>query len=295
MSILNRPSDGLPSVLLIIYRTLSHSGPRKREDLMQLVAPESLGSGGTQARQTLNKWLDFKLFVEVDGKITIPSEHLSAEKSDFALRRSLARHVRNIVLAPENNSDLLTNRTKSADFCYALCWALAQDVYRLAGGPHRGIEQVESRQLGGAKAFSNSTRWDGFKDWVAFLGFGWNGINGHLTIDPGIALEDECGKIFNGVREFPISPFIELLSERLPVLDSGKYRKQVEKGIREGTCRKISQHQISPSLSRGLLRLVRAGKIQMRSRSDSKDNRDLLGRDFRTIRSVSHIVQGETT
>ena len=67
MSILNRPSDGLVSVLVSLVRTSIAIGNASREKLLDIASPVSLNDGQNDqdmAKKTLNRWLELGLFVE---------------------------------------------------------------------------------------------------------------------------------------------------------------------------------------------------------------------------------------
>ena len=55
MSLLNRPSDGLPSVLIAIFRTLRAYGPMPESELIELVAPATAVKQD-MAKKTLTRW-----------------------------------------------------------------------------------------------------------------------------------------------------------------------------------------------------------------------------------------------
>src|SRR5881275_299649 len=135
MSILNRPSDGLLSVLLALRRALIAYGPQPETRLLELCAPNSdaLSDPG-MARRTLTRWKQFGLFVDNDndGVIALGSMVKRIEPDDLTgLRSALLR----LVLAAENNPSLTSDRdgdeearaekSKASDFSLAASWALA--------------------------------------------------------------------------------------------------------------------------------------------------------------------------
>jgi len=231
------------------------------------------------------------LFVETKNKVHVQSSCSAEDKSSSGLREALACAARRRILSRENNEGLLGEASpKGVDFTYALSWLLAQDVYSLPTGSWQEIEAFESLQLSSLKrAFANSTRWDGFRDWSLFLGFAWQGA-GRLSLDPSVALRDELPAIFEDSRELPTARFAQRASAVLPVLDGGDFRRDVEGVIRPGSSRELGEHELSPSLSRALMRLERSGLVELSQRADSPDSRSLLGREFRALREVSHVT-----
>lgn len=294
MSILNLPSDGLPSVLLVLYRTVCLLGPQKREALINLVSPPELGKDRRQAQQTLNRWLDLCFFQEQDGEISLPDEYKPLKKDDYSLLETLKKQARRRLFSVENNANILESAEKSADFTFAISWILAQDVYNFPGGSHKDMELIESAQLGGPRAFTNDTRWGGFKNWAIFLDFGWNSVGGNLTLDPGRVVAVECDGIFGKEKQLRIDRFINRCSELLPIIDNGVYRKQVEREIREEAIHRVLPHQVSPSLSRALLYLEQSGRLKLESRDDSKVKLEFLGSNFKPLNRslVTDVVRG---
>src|SRR5690348_13647215 len=103
MSILNRPSDGLVSVLIALHRAILAFGAQTESDLLELVAPESVVPDGKPkpdlAKKTLARWKQLGFFVEDDGRVKLGARiaSISANDSD-SLRAAILR----MVLAPEN-------------------------------------------------------------------------------------------------------------------------------------------------------------------------------------------------
>src|SRR5689334_20949463 len=125
MSILNRPSDGLLSVLIALRNALIAYGPQPEGRLLELTAPASVVTDGKpdMARKTLTRWKQLGFFEQVDGSVTL-SHSISAVPVDDldGLRKAVLR----LVLSPENNA-LLTGEgkeeaesSKAADLTRAL-------------------------------------------------------------------------------------------------------------------------------------------------------------------------------
>src|SRR5438876_1204804 len=78
MSILNRPSDGLLSVLLVLRRALLAYAPMSRERLLELCAPEALVPRDTPSKtmiwKTLHRWLQLGFFRQDKEAIQLASE-----------------------------------------------------------------------------------------------------------------------------------------------------------------------------------------------------------------------------
>jgi hypothetical protein len=105
LSILNRPSDGLSTVLLALRRALIAYGPQDEERLRQLCAPEvgALKDPG-MARRTLTRWIQLGVFEQTTGgRIALSADVKAIEADD--LRRFRAALLR-VVLADRNNPAL---------------------------------------------------------------------------------------------------------------------------------------------------------------------------------------------
>ena len=84
-------------------------------------------------------------------------------------------------------------------------------------------------------------------------------------------------EIFGGNKELLAKDFLVLLSEKLPILDFGKYRKEIEDKLSTSVWRKPGTNELSQSLSFGLRRLEFKGAIQLRGKSDTGSSYRLIG------------------
>lgn len=300
MSILNLTSDGLPSVLVVLVRTLRAMGPLEREELEAVVAPPSLQQvsttfkEGAMVRRTLNRWSQIGLFVEANERVSLSDSAKEGPLRGLGGLRVLGAQLRRLVLAPENNGDLVhPEPSHAADFTHALCWMLAQDPFQLTTGSYYDlINRMENAQYSEKPwAFQNDTRWGGFVTWAPLLGFGWNAHvprANTFICDPTAAVGDALPEIFDTRNEIAQAEFFHGLANALPVMDGGTYRTQVEARLTSNTWRPTQAHEVSPSLSLSLLRLQESGRLWLDSRSDAP-HRILLGQGFRELQRVSHL------
>ena len=293
MSILNRPSDGLFNILIVLVRCLAHHGSMDREKLINVCAPESAVDSQDRAKQTLNNWIQLGVLNEDSGKISIDRSLSSAVKksTDHSVLAGLARQQ---VLATANNERFWeAEDNRSADFCRAASWMLAQNVFDVQIVGHKAIEKIEVTQLSNDfRAFTNDTRWTGFKAWAPFLGFGSIGrfpTKNTFVIDPTIAVADSLREVFGKDKELPQEQFFNRLAEILPVVDGGEYRLKVEEKINQSSWKPPKPSEVSTSLSRALSRLHDRGDVLLDDRSDAS-KRTLIGRNNRVLRDVSHVV-----
>ena len=298
MSLLNRANDGTYSVLIVIYKLLAEEGAMPREKIIGLCTPPPPNDGGMVAA-TLNTWIDFGLFDELPGGNISLSKTIP--RTDHALA-NLPRLARRLVLLEENNPDLWSSeKAKAGDFTRALCWLLAQDVYKVELLGWQGAQELLMKQVPAGLQpgretglIQNDTRWPGLKAWGVWLGFGWLGKHpkGVFIIDPTPAVHDAMPAIFGRKRSMLASEVVAGLTEAIPVFDEGSYRKKVEAKLADNAApdawRPQPDGQISTSLSRAFLRLMKAGVLKEELKDDSKDRILLTGREQRIVQQVSH-------
>jgi len=294
MSLLNRPSDGLLSVLIALYRAVVGFGRRPEADLLKLIAPASVVPDGKaeMARRTLTRWKQLGFFNEEAGLIGLSPAIASVRADDFNSFRSA---VLRLLLLPGNNpavQEVDAESPKASDCTRAIAWALAQDVY---GFPlaYRGAESLQHDQNVQPRIFINDTRWGGFVEWAVFLGIGYKAAKLAFVPCPAFAVSTALSDVFSDGSELQQSEFFDRLAANLPVVDGGSYRQAVEGQI-EKPWRTQLTNEVSLSLSAALLSLEAQGVLRIEMRSDAP-NRMLLGRGGRELRSVSHFTRQATS
>jgi hypothetical protein len=284
MSILNRPSDGLHSVLIAIYRTIEYTGSIERDRLLALCGPEGI-TDGVQVRQTLNTWLELGLFQESNGKISL---HTNIRKSDRTITR-LPFVARQLLMARENNERFWeVKESRSADFTRSVSWLLAQDVYDFE------CEKLDEAQLRLSYQVAGD-RWSGLRAWAPFLGFGHVNAKGRFIVDPTQAIREALPQVFEKEKNLEGFIFLTRLAEVIPVVDGGEYRLQVEERIRQTTGPNAWQPppdgQLSTSLSRALTGLISTGYLGADTASDASAPRLILtGRNRRALDNYSNLT-----
>lgn len=295
MSILNRPGDGVYSVLIVLYKCLLVHKKLPIDKLIMLCAPPSI-SDQDMAKKTITRWLQLGLFEKNDDEeiLISPVYHPQNRKPNIQqVLNDLPKTIRKTIFTEENNENFWTSEgNKSADFTRALCWMLAQDIYSMPCGNSESIARIENDQFINAserRPFQNDTRWAGFKAWAIYLGFGWH--SNTFQIDPTVAIRETLSDIFCSEKSpIPQEVFLHQLTEALPVIDGGKYRKRVEKELLASSWSKPNEHELSTSLSLALTRLHSDGHITLQSQSDAANIKVLLGRNKRELRKISHIT-----
>lgn len=298
MTILNLAGDGLHSQVIVLAAVAAQHGSIKREDLISVCAvPGEDGSEGDNGRlrAVLARWLELGLFAEDEGGIRLQVEgDRSASIDDLTDR--LPAVCRRMVLQDQHclplwgNGDNPTEKGvgRASDFARGLAWALAQDIYNLPEGAS-DIEALEGPQVTEPRrVFQNGTRWPGLRAWARYLGFA-TGYGGDFLFDPTEAVRGELADIFREGDTLAAEAFLDELGARLPVLDGGSYRKEVESNLRPDTWRKPDPGHLSMSLSMALRRLELNGTIVLDKKADAGHVVSLTGRNYRTWTAFTHV------
>jgi hypothetical protein len=302
MAILNKESDGLASVLVVLVRASIAIGPTTKAKLMDIVSPLSLDDGKNdqkKARYTLNRWCDLGLFIETaTGEWKLEEEYRSQIRKLGASAAAIAKVVGHIVLADRNNQNFWSDtENKSADFTRAAAWMLAQDVHNFMPTSHPAVEKLCNDQVpSNVILLQNDTRWPGYVSWATFLGLGRSDpgkASGGFITDPTPIIRFHIQDVLPKRGELGIQDFVGGLASAIPVLDGGSYRTEVESKLKPDKWIKPKEGELSTSLSRALLRLRESGEIRFESRSDASGQVKLIGRNCRIVESVTHVRRGD--
>lgn len=298
MSILNLATDGLHSQVIVLAAVAAKHGPIKRDELISVCAVpgDDRSEGDTlRLRAALARWLELGLFVENEDAISLCFASKRGSTLD-ELTDCLPTVCRRLVLQEQHCLPLWgggDNPTEkgvalASDFARGLAWALAQDIYVL-GESATEIGPLERSQVTTPRIiFQNTGRWPGLRVWARYLGFG-TGHDGDFLFDPTEAVRGELADIFQNSESMSAEAFLDELSARLPVLDGGVYRKEVEANLRPDTWRKPEQGHLSMSLSMALRRLELDGTIVLDRKADAGHVVSLSGRNYRTWSSFTHV------
>lgn len=288
MSILNRPSDGLLSVMLAVRRAIAAFGAMDEAKVIALCAPPSVVSEPDMIRKTITRWKQIGFFEDRDGKLDLAPSFASIALDDL---RSLRSELLRLVLSQENNPWLSSDGTesKAGDWTRAAAWVLAQDLYSFPTD-YAGVEALQEHQAVEPRVFANDTRWHGFVEWSAFLGIAWNWKSRTGTMfEPGFAVEAVLPSVLRSAEQMSMPDFLPRLAAVFPVIDSGIYADIVQQGLRRPWRTPRPDH-VSPCLSAALARLEAGGVVRMETRSDAPQVW-LLGQSGRERRQVSHIIR----
>ena len=292
MSLLNRPSDGFHSSLVVIYKLLLLEKKLPRDRIKALCSPPT-ATDTNHVGNTLNRWTQLGLFVANEGEVSI---NPSVAKKDLKIER-LPSVARGFVLSEENNENFFEKEgSGSADFTRLQAWSLMQDVWDFNQTSDNEVNLRLSKQTNDDSIFKqNDTRWPGFKAWSQFLGFSWKPPfpNAKIEPDPTEAIRDILPAVFSGEKTLDAPSVVKRFAEHLPVLDGGRYRLMVEERLGETkgeySWRPLLPGQLSPSISRSLIRLREDGTLHFEDRDDNKHRRSLTGRGRKVIATITHV------
>lgn len=295
MTILNLQSDGLPPVLITLALMVSREKEILRENLIEICAPFAEVSESARLRATLTRWISLGLFSDEDDKIKLNLKRGRGESDDGFVQR-LPAICRGHLLGSEHALPLWPNIGivseenigRSADLCRGLAWCLAQDIYTLPSIYTDVNDLVDSQVQFGRFIFLNDTRWPGMRTWARYLGFA-TGDDSKLFFDPTDAVRGELNDLVQKKESLPAAEFLARLAARLPVLDNGNYRTEVEQSLKPENWQPPSPGQLSTSLSFALRRLQKQGTISLESKADAGSRVTLTGQFGRAWDSFTHV------
>lgn len=127
-------------------------------------------------------------------------------------------------------------------------------------------------------------------EYAHFLGFIEKQENGYL-LDPTRAIVGELSDIYHETNLLSINQFITQLGQKLPILDGGVYREEVEMAMSDNGWKKYTDNYVSKSLSHALFRLRRMKKIVFLTASDDTEALSLRLPDNKTqiVSSIQYL------
>ena len=300
MAILNRASDGLVSVFVTLVRSNIVFGKMPRQKLLDICCPKSLvGDKQEKGTQTLNRWHELGLFVISDNDQIQVAENFRGKLENVnATTSEIAAVALEIILSEQNNLNFWSaEENKASDFTRAAAWMLSQDVHAFAPKSHPEVGQVCNSQAVSAETIllQNNTRWNGYVSWATFLGLGRTESgrqSGGFVTEPTPVVRRYSSSMLPKTGEISVNEFLETLSASVPILDGGKYRREVESKLNPNAWKAPQSGDFSTSLSRSLLRLRSAGEIRLENRSDAVRRMRLVGRNGEVIDGVTHVARG---
>jgi hypothetical protein len=140
----------------------------------------------------------------------------------------------------------------------------------------------------GRFVFLNDTRWAGLRDWARFFGFA-NGDDGTIFFDPTQAIGSELPALFKPGENLAALDFINRLANKLPVLDGGSFRIEMEEALRPEKWAVPPVGYLSTSLSFALRRLQKLGVLGLTTLADAESKFTLMRQGGSVWESFTHV------
>jgi hypothetical protein len=171
---------------------------------------------------------------------------------------------------------------------YALTWLMCQNAAKPISfsNQHAALlnaqfadEKSDDVTTRSSFNISNNQRFQNLCYWARYLGFAEivgdpstkleeeGAAKRHIVPDPFRAVSDELSTVFAGDVELPIGLFVERLALRLPVLESGAFRGDIETRLKPAYRRDTAHFSSATSLA--LRRLELAGVLEIVRKADA--------------------------
>jgi len=284
--------EATPNRVGILYRFLdAQSAPLSQDSLLSLLSPPSLQpkkateddekeKSSTLAPKTLSECKALGLVESGPeaGTLQVPAALRGLDQA--GLRALLEQRLTDPAVAAEYGQEHIP---------YALAWFLCQSPgYPLAFRENQAA-LIEAETGGRSLELTNFSRFQQLSYWVQYLGLGWQvptvSTGVELVSDPTTALTFHLEPILAPSGEMPVREAIEALGRRLPVLETGAARKELEAWLPDEKQR--DENDLSASTSLALVRLELRGVLSLEERSDAQAMRLLT---WPNTRRVSHLV-----
>lgn len=272
MAIINNANPGSQiNLLCLIYRVIHrNNGKFSVDDITSLCRPKNLPNKEGHLKrfpENLTFWMkpEHQLWYEgADSKLILAE--ITDRDEPLPIDIAVATNKALFKTLVPNICDQGSHDTKI--FFWSLSCIMACDRFVFPNDSkieHAILDNLFAKFLPEHKAPNNSEKTT-FLEYADFLGFFEKQGNSYL-VDPTRAILGELSNIFYE-KSLPVDDFINLLCEKLPVLDKGIYRKEVEDIMLDNGLNKMPNNYLSKSLSHALFRLRRMKKIRFMTVSD---------------------------
>lgn len=224
MSLLSTPTGRPDRVFSLVSLARALGGRVKSADAKEWLTPQYRSTeiitpkSGDRVREVFRVARDLKL-LHAEQDDWVSTCELPATRRDLALH--VHAHLRGL---PVDDPDAVLLRAYAWCVAYAEANGIGALVTKTASQLAREIAAGLGRSEEGddEKSF-NTTKLSAWKDWMAFLGLGWNdlpGTSGFLP-DPSRRLEEELLNLTSGVPRVEAELFVKAIAQVLPYLDGG--------------------------------------------------------------------------
>ena len=297
MALLN-PPELRASMMSVIVLYLAHCrGQRdERTRIVDAISPPSLTESPQKhqldASRNLVSAVEIGLAVRDRDRVTLSPESIKAARKGTS---AIAALIRRRVLSEDLNTAAWGSQEGARDLTNALAWFLTfgpADAPARMEGDLSSVKSQQEAHFGARRSddddasgwpISNSTRWNAFQRWACSLGFAWRSPAGRLIPDPTPAVRDSIPAIFESESTLDGRSFVAALGAQLPVLESGAYRRFVEKHWNRSS---ESSGDLSAATTDALRRLGTSGHLVFEDRADAPRVTQVDGKTF------SHVSRG---
>jgi hypothetical protein len=290
MSLLSTPTGRPERVFSLVSLVRALGGRVKSSDAKEWLAPTYRSAEHTtpkdeeRVREVFRVARDLKL--------------LDADKNDWVstcelppTRRELAYHVHaHLRGLPAEDPDAVLFRAYAWCVAYAegngtaaLVGKTASELAReIAAGLGRNKEEDDEKSF-------NTTKLSAWKDWMAFLGLGWNdlpGASGFLP-DPSRCIEEQLATLTSSSSRVEAKTFVSAVAKTLPYLDGGPL---FEEACNTGLTRPPNG-QLSRVLSQAIRALQDSEVLRCVMEGDAKKGIGLFPDPLSSTNAFSHVEQ----
>lgn len=273
MAIINNASAGSQiNLLCMIYRVIHrNNGKFTFDEITSLCRPDNLLNRKNHSKrfpENLRFWMkpEHQLWHENSESKLILSELsncLDPLPSDISVitNKVLFKNISKSICDPGNND--------TESFFRSLACIIASDRFVFTVDPKIQISSLDNffSEFLPSHTLPNNSEKPTLMEYGMFLGFFEKQESGYL-VDPTRAILGVLPDIFVKQDLLSVSGFIRLLGEKIPILDTGVYREEVEESMSVNGWKKHSDNYFSKSLSHALYRLSKMKKIRFITASD---------------------------
>jgi hypothetical protein len=264
MTLLNRASDGLASVLVSAVRAVREFGTVSRNDLIDLLTPGSLDD--ERVRHTLLRWQQLGLFVQSDNQYAMAPEFsaLTYRYSEQPTLDDLRCATLDLVMRRGSKVD----DSMVDDAVVGAWWMLTIDPFTDIIRSWEDAQRVLARDFPNQVLIQNDTRWAGLVEWAQLWGLiQVPALNAALIPCPAEAICWHLEALLPSSDAVPVKKFIVALNNLLPVIPAlvdGPIENSLSKKLPQDS-RPIDERsaRLSHSLALALNSLSEMGHLKM--------------------------------
>jgi hypothetical protein len=271
MAIINNAHAGSQiNLLCMIYRVIYRSnGKHSVDDIQALCAPKNLPALPDHLKrfpENLRFWMkeSHQLWQE-DGQSKLVLTRVATSEAPTAI----AVVTNEALFEPNIDTIFGKDQYDTEGLFRSLSCLLASDTFTVEGDQRmnkQSLQQFYGEQL--PEFVPNDSEKIVVQRYGHFLGFLEIDSAGEYFVDPTAAIRGVLDKVFDTAQEIAVDQFLERLAQRLPLLDRGVYRQQVEAQMVGPLSGNGATRRLSRSMSLAIERLRFARLLAYEGKSD---------------------------